>query len=807
MTEQDFEKILTGLAGRFGAQDPQTILADVKESIKPLEALCQEIEAQESFRIDIETRTTEFLAKTTDEFHDWEGQLLLQIGEDFFSSINEAITYHISRTVLSYQDIFDNYELFVRKAVQRVEEAAKDNPNAATALLQLTPRINSIVGNSTKLYADILLHVSSDLEKIYQHIAIYNKYLKQRFVKHEEKTEPKIKRMLFVIGDEETEVKYTKIKLIEGNPVLTDALLSFVDNLPIAKEREIKEKGKKTKKVKEFGKYATNQSKDALIKMAHPQYLAYLQDPTRFFQGIGGIMQDFYDFFKDMKPLHEQILANPRTRVLLQNTEIHAQLKKADLQKTITTVGRIAETDFDDIVQNPDDLYPENKKERDHFKLRDNLLTLVYDTLKELADAQAKTPLKKKKTFYDKAEETVKKAIEIKAEINELLLSETARRLRQNKTTDNEYYEGVQGDIHTEDLFSFERKPAPTTKLDEVVGASFETAKTHLKQIIETAEYPHIMRLSAPDRKVRSNILLIGPYGCGKTHLAKAVCGDKRVIGASVSVSSTLTAWMHESVNNVRRVYDASKKLYIEGREQKPVVLILDEFDAWFAQSGHGFGDTDMHQMKNVLQEILDGMGDYHGIITLAMTNEPLAIPPAILRRFRYVDIVGQLNEEERAKVLQNNLEKTLPIAEDVPQHYLRWAKKLEGAVGDVIRKVADEIHAETVPAIIKAHPKEAVNIQRTLSRHEMKRGTVNDKDIAYLKRELGKYQTITVADVDRHVDTILTRPQIVLQINKAKKLYEDAQQLLEALSSGKADKGFGFRGTKDPLFGIYETD
>ncbi len=311
------------------------------------------------------------------------------------------------------------------------------------------------------------------------------------------------------------------------------------------------------------------------------------------------------------------------------------------------------------------------------------------------------------------------------------------------------------------------------------------------------------MRLSAPDGKIRSNILLIGPYGCGKTYLAKAVCGDKRVIGATVSVSSTLTAWMHESVNNVRRVYDAAKQLYIDGREHKPVVLVLDEFDSWFATGSGTMADTDMQQIKNVLQEILDGMGDYHGIITMAMTNEPLAIPPAIFRRFRYVDIVGQLNHQEITTVLKNNLEKTLPLENNVEQHYERWAQKLEGTVGDVIRKIADEIHAEILPAFIKQHPKEAKMIQRALYRKESNHGVSDDKDITYLKEKLKAYKTVTVADVDKHVESILARPQIVLQINKAKQLYEDAQRLLDDLSSGSSHPTFGFRKTKDSLFGI----
>ena len=302
------------------------------------------------------------------------------------------------------------------------------------------------------------------------------------------------------------------------------------------------------------------------------------------------------------------------------------------------------------------------------------------------------------------------------------------------------------------------------------------------------------MRLSAPGGKVKSNVLLIGPYGCGKSELGRAICADSRVIGASISVTSTLTAYMHESVNNVKRVYDAAKELRVNSLERKPVILVLDEFDGWFARSEIGtFSDIDMQQIENTFLEILDGMEDYTGLITLAMTNKPKAVPTGIMRRFRYVDIVGQLNADERASLLKMYLEKSLPTHQDVAGQYDHWAEKLVDTPGDVIRKVVDEIHFSLVPEYIRTHPKEAARVEKILQKRASDKGTHDDGDIDWLKAKLGQYRLITPLDVERTIDDLLKKPNIRKQVNAAKEVYRDAQLLMEELAQ-ETQVGFGLK-------------
>jgi SpoVK/Ycf46/Vps4 family AAA+-type ATPase len=246
---------------------------------------------------------------------------------------------------------------------------------------------------------------------------------------------------------------------------------------------------------------------------------------------------------------------------------------------------------------------------------------------------------------------------------------------------------------------------------------------------------------------------------------------------------------MHESVGNVGRVYDAARELYRASMSQKPVVLVLDEFDGWFERDENGgtHADVDVKQMETVLLQILDGMGDYNGIITMAMTNKPSVIPKGIIRRFRYVDIVGQLTEKERADMLKMYVEKTLPIREGemTPEHYTAWAKKLENAPGDVVRKVVDEIHFSLLPEYIRTHPREAARLEGVLRRREISQGELKEGDINYLKARLGRDFVVTPEKVDGTIDYLLKQPPIRMQIDTARKLYREAEELLAEISTG----------------------
>lgn len=261
---------------------------------------------------------------------------------------------------------------------------------------------------------------------------------------------------------------------------------------------------------------------------------------------------------------------------------------------------------------------------------------------------------------------------------------------------------------------------------------------------------------------------------------------------------------MHESVANIKRIYDRAVELRERARDMKPVVLTMDEFNIWFTGNSNGgrFTDTDMKQIENIFLEVLDGMENYSGIITMAMTNRPLDIPHGIVRRFRYVDIVGQLTQVERKALLSLYLEKRLPVADGMQSHYDNWSTRLEHAPGDVVRKVVDELHFEMIPEFIRANPRLADRLEKVLYRREAKDGRLSDADIRYVKGQLQRYGCIaTPEQVGSALDMVLGKPHIRMQINDAKQVYRDAAQLLDQMSQA-SPHGFGLK-PRDKLFEV----
>ncbi len=783
------------LANKMLGLDAATI-ERVKPLEKPIEELCTKLECQKD--------NLEFLRRSLNKNLGSARELdhvrtlphnyaLLASSLDFIQAYESSVLKYASMFITELRMINAEYQGSV-KGKLNTEQGV--NPNAAIAISTLNNLVARIIEINSRMSKDYSIMVETVSKSTMQ----FNKYLKERFIKPEEKKQKKEDIMGMFVREEMPPIaEYVKIKLVEENPVLTDVLLEIVDNLPALREREIR-KGRKKTKIKEVARYDIDQAAEALITFSNETLLSYFRKPQDFFSDIGVILSKTNLYLSLINACVKKLLELP---IILSNmpslADIDELLNLSEENKLnlIRNTRKISKADIETIVQDEDEILPENRKETDYFKVRDKLLACLYDAMQEIS---------KEKDEYKKEEiavTTVKKAVELKAEIEEILKPSNARRLRKDKQTDNEYYVGKQGNIG---MFFFERAPTPNVKMDDVKGKSFNEVKQHLNEIVETASFPHIMRLSAPGGKVRSNILMIGPYGCGKTEIARAVCGDKRVIGASVSVAGTLTAYMHESVNNVKRIYDQAKQLFTEGREMKPVVLTLDEFDGWFAKSEVGHSGKDMEQIENILLEVLDGMGDYNGIITVGMTNKPWKIPHGILRRFRYVDIVGQLTEEERADLLKMFLEKSFPVSSEITQErYIEWAETLKDAPGDVVRKVVDELHFQFVPKYLKANPKEAQAIQKKLQKREQKKGTNDDEDVTFLKEKLSKHITIKPEHVSDAIKKLITKPSIRMQINDARTLYEKTGELLARLEKG--DSGLMGMKSRDTVFEMDESD
>jgi hypothetical protein len=282
-------------------------------------------------------------------------------------------------------------------------------------------------------------------------------------------------------------------------------------------------------------------------------------------------------------------------------------------------------------------------------------------------------------------------------------------------------------------------------------------------------------------------------HNCGKSEMAKAIGADKRIIGFNVSTADMLTAYMHESVKNVKRMYDLAKDMRRSSRYTKPVGILMDEFDRLFTYGEGVHAAYDGSRMTGVLQEMMDGIVGYEGVFLVALTNLPKSVPEAVLRRFKYIDVVGQLSQEERAHLFKHFLTRGLPINPSVTQeNYMAWSEIMVGAPGDVIGKVADEIHFKFMHELVEAKPEKVKAIEKALNKRLRDRES-KKQDFDFIRKALGSCKMITAEEIGTALETVIKQPQVKMQIEKAVQVYKDSEDILKGLSKiGKSGLGFG---------------
>ena len=571
-------------------------------------------------------------------------------------------------------------------------------------------------------------------------------------------------------------IPYVKIELVKDNALLTDLLLDISEQLPREYTRKEKVKGKrKPKEVKFLDEFEVDRTTRVLIELADLKYQGYIRTPQEFLGKISRSIGSYYEIVSALEP-HLQDFLVELINSPLHTTNFDTEIVRKSMPDPSSIIARLTGMNYNSIRPNEEDVRPSSQIERRYFAARKTLLEHL---------AQSIEAIEKTDAYADKfeiAKNAVEKGIKLKEKMREALETRQIIKLRKDKKTENEFYVGTaQG--HGE--FTFEREAAPTVKLRDVRGKSFDVMKQHLADLADYSKYLNLYGATAPRGKIRSNIVAIGPYGCGKTEIGRAIAGDPRFIGAEVSVTDLLTCWFGEFEKNVDRVWDSAQELRRNSGDGKLVFLIMDEFDSWFNSSNGHWVDNTYSRVQKAIQMKLDGVVDYEGIMVVGMTNEPKKIPLAIYRRFKYVDIVGELDAPERADLLKMFLSNGLPLSRGFrASDYQRWGESLEGATGDVIGKVADDIHYEFMRKFIHEHPTEGRKLNNYIARVQSKNGQELDK--RHVKRTMGQYMLVTPDWVEEKVQAKLAEPIIREQIETSRRVYAEARDVLANLHTRK---------------------
>ena len=130
-------------------------------------------------------------------------------------------------------------------------------------------------------------------------------------------------------------------------------------------------------------------------------------------------------------------------------------------------------------------------------------------------------------------------------------------------------------------------------------------------------------------------ILLVGPPGCGKTLLAKAVAHQTDATFIRMVGSELAQKYIGEGGRMVRELFSLAK-------EKSPSIIFLDEIDAIGAKrlDGSTSGDREVQRTLMQLLAELNGFDSLEDVKIIAATNRPDILDDALLRPGRFDRIV-----------------------------------------------------------------------------------------------------------------------------------------------------------------------
>merc|ERR1719510_199652 len=146
-----------------------------------------------------------------------------------------------------------------------------------------------------------------------------------------------------------------------------------------------------------------------------------------------------------------------------------------------------------------------------------------------------------------------------------------------------------------------------------------------------------------------SGVLLVGPPGCGKTLVAKAIANEAGINFISVKGPELLNMYVGESERAVRSVF-------LRAKNSRPCVIFFDELDSLAPKrsSSSSDGGSSSRVVNQLLTE-LDGVEGREGVWIMAATNRPDILDTAVLRPGRLDKIlyVGFPAAEDRVEILR----------------------------------------------------------------------------------------------------------------------------------------------------------
>lgn len=184
----------------------------------------------------------------------------------------------------------------------------------------------------------------------------------------------------------------------------------------------------------------------------------------------------------------------------------------------------------------------------------------------------------------------------------------------------------------------------PRVKFDDIGGMQPVIERIRMN-IIYPFKNPEVFKKFK--KRPGGGILMYGPPGCGKTHIARATAGECDAVFINIAITDVLSKWLGESERHLHEIFEMA-------RRRSPAVIFIDEIDAIGVNRSDAGGS--MAPIVNVLLTEMDGLNARNeNLMVLAATNAPWRVDSALRRpgRFDRVLFVPPPDESARAAILK----------------------------------------------------------------------------------------------------------------------------------------------------------
>jgi vacuolar protein-sorting-associated protein 4 len=166
----------------------------------------------------------------------------------------------------------------------------------------------------------------------------------------------------------------------------------------------------------------------------------------------------------------------------------------------------------------------------------------------------------------------------------------------------------------------------PNVSFADVAG--LENAKSALQEaVILPIRLPFLF---GSGRESWKGILLFGPPGTGKSHIAQAIAHEaENSTFMAVSSADLVSKWQGQSERLVRMLFKMA-------REKAPTILFIDEIDSLCGARGQGNESESSRRIKTEFLVQMSGVAPKPGerFLVLGATNTPWSLDDAFRRRF-----------------------------------------------------------------------------------------------------------------------------------------------------------------------------